>query len=160
MQSCIRLLTEAARLRPQSASYALNLSHAHEILCDFHNSYYILTSFCKKNLKLRVGKKGFSCEELLLALDGNFKEKSRGGVMDDKYDFSGFKNEFDDGILTISKDMETYSDDDLDVLALAFTAVKIAYLEGRNVCIYIIYIWRDIFIYMYACMDGCINRCL
>jgi hypothetical protein len=53
----------------------------------------------------------------------------------------------DDGIMTIGTDMEKYDEDDLDVLALAFTAVKLAYLRGIPYKYLYIYTYVHIFVF-------------
>ena len=67
--ACIGLLSLALLHRPNSASYALNLAHVQEILCDYDAALLVLTSFLRANVNgLRVGKAGFTCRGLLEAI--------------------------------------------------------------------------------------------
>ena len=60
MHACIKLLTDALKaeestestpnqtLTTKAASYALNLSHAYEVLYDFDGAFQVLLDFCQR----------------------------------------------------------------------------------------------------------------
>lgn len=99
---------------------------------------------------MKVGNQGFSGGMLLLALNGFFPaETSKRDSANERthipaeasdhassttYDFCELKGQYDrTSPATIER--ELYSKDALDFLAVAFTAVKIAYLQGINFCL-------------------------
>ena len=95
--------------------------------------------FCSNNATMKVGSHGFSGQMLLLALNGFFPTKDEySGVQDSAtncYDFSKFKGQHDTAApVTVEKEM--FDKDGLDFIAVAFTAFKIAYLQGNCVFLY------------------------
>lgn len=124
MPASIKLLSAALRVENEksssnkAASYALNLSHAHEIVYDFKNAFLVLVDFCKEHRTLRVGRRGYSCAELLQALTGGAAVGATAAAQ-----------------LPLSappeSERETYADHDIDLLAIGFAAVKVAYLRGQ-----------------------------
>lgn len=155
MNVCIKLLSLASTLKPENASYVLNLAHAYEILFDYKSAIQVINDFLHRNPTIRVGSNGFTCQKLYEALpsdiQGHSLEKTYitpsylGSYYCLKWEESedkskGYTRIFkitDDSICEeafgslASCDSETFSDTDLDVLAIAFTTVKIMYLLGR-----------------------------
>lgn len=64
----IRLYNDALSMRGYSSSLILNLVHVHEVKCDYFSAFHALVNFCEENRSLRVGARGFSCQELLESL--------------------------------------------------------------------------------------------
>ena len=106
--------------------------------------------FCNNNATMKVGNQGFSGRMLVLALNGlystplptidNLKDcnGTYAGSQDSVtncYDFSKFKGQHDTAApVTVEKEM--FDKDGLDFIAVAFTAFKIAYLQGVSVSLY------------------------
>ena len=115
----------------------------------------VIKAFCGSNASTKVGSYGFSAADLLTALNSD-TASSTGGRADgvtsavqqdtittsssssSSYDFSERKNGFkstlesDKTALVTSGRRPEYSKEDLDFLAVAFTAVKISYLIGKT----------------------------
>ena len=113
----------------------------------------VIKAFCGSNTSTKVGSYGFSAADLLVALNSD-TASSTGGRADEvtsavqqdttttssssSYDFSERKNGFkstldsDKTALVTSGRRPEYSKEDLDFLAVAFTAVKISYLSGKT----------------------------
>ena len=154
----IKSYNTCLRFRPNSASYAINLIHAHEAIYDFRSAMKALVNFCKNNELLRVGSKGFSCLDLFNALPNDIKNSkpkdyvptepklAMTWVEDDdrgysrvhsilKTDTGGYSigpevdGLYDPRILNNHK--EDYNDADLDLLAIGFTVIKLMFFEGR-----------------------------
>ena len=99
---------------------------------------------------MKVGNQGFSGRMLVLALnglystpsspidnsnDGNSTYASSQDSVTSYYDFSKFKGQHETKAPdTVEKEM--FDKDGLDFLAVAFTAFKIAYLQGISVSLF------------------------
>jgi hypothetical protein len=127
---------------------------------DLKKAVEVIKSFCGSNASSKVGSCGFSASDLLAALNSDMISRTSAlsapslgaradGIISavqtedatpsssSSYDFSERKNGFKSTVesdktapATSSRRIE-YSKDDLDFLAVAFTAVKISYLIGK-----------------------------
>jgi hypothetical protein len=127
---------------------------------DLKKAVDVIKSFCGLNSSSKVGSCGFSASDLLAALNSDMISRTSAlsapslgaradGIISavqtedatpsssSSYDFSERKNGFKSTVesdktapATTSRRIE-YSKDDLDFLAVAFTAVKISYLIGK-----------------------------
>jgi hypothetical protein len=145
------LLSVALQKRPAFASYALNLAHVYENMCDLPGAMTVITQFLRDNAKVRIGKRGPSCSHLADAIEqvNDFAVVSSGGVSSRLY--IKWVHEADSGhceVVEVNSDgsisveraagadtagdsKEEYSDNELDLLAIGFTAVKILYHMGN-----------------------------
>mmetsp|Transcript_21674 Transcript_21674/g.31092 ORF Transcript_21674/g.31092 Transcript_21674/m.31092 type:complete len:659 (+) Transcript_21674:511-2487(+) len=150
MRPCIRLLQNALSLEPHSASYALNLIHAHEIVGDFEAAISTLVIFCERNSTLAI--RGhlqeaaiLTCQDLLAAVRDQDDFVAVGEAAKVFYSFR-WRDECIEVHLHRCEDptsstvtqltsqpgaSRTLADSELDLLALSFTAAKIFFLQGR-----------------------------
>lgn len=126
---------------------------------DLKKSVDVIKAFCSSNVSTKVGKNGFSAADLLSALNSDMthegpalapkgtisgvtnaahSENVTPALSSSTYDFSERKNgfnstlQYDKGASAISPGRKIeYNKEDLDFLAVAFTAVKISYLMGK-----------------------------
>lgn len=155
MNVCIKLLSLASTLKPENASYVLNLAHAYEILFDYKSAIQVINNFLQRNGNIRVGTCGFICQKLHELLPTDIRENSlernyitppySGSNLCLKWEESEDTSKGRTRIFQITDNMvgeevyetlpsgepEKFSDVDLDILAIAFTTVKILYLLGR-----------------------------
>lgn len=124
--------------------------------CDYTEALRVIKDFCSFNLTLKVGLFGFTCADLLAGLNPskvvqdctiepslsrefetldeakqNPKARELWSIPIQSYVFSD-EDSCEDikKSANISGNCEKYSTDDMDLLAIAFTAVKISYLAG------------------------------
>uniref|UniRef100_A0A6B2L5B5 Uncharacterized protein n=1 Tax=Arcella intermedia TaxID=1963864 RepID=A0A6B2L5B5_9EUKA len=116
----LKLYKEAAQLMPSSASYSLNLVHIHELLNQYNDAFLEIKRYCRENPNLSVGQ--LTCGHVYNAIKG----------------FSGVISEEDPNtptLPTIETDpiplTASYSPDQLDILALFCTLVKVLYVAGN-----------------------------
>jgi tetratricopeptide (TPR) repeat protein len=141
------LLTVALEKRPSFASYALNLAHVYENICDMGGALTVISQFFRNNADLRIGKYGPTCAQLAAAMEEADSEAVLSVNVVTKeyvkwvYDSDGGHCE----VLEVSSDdvanadvisaapsaKEAYNDSDLDLMAIGFTAVKILYHAGK-----------------------------
>jgi tetratricopeptide (TPR) repeat protein len=147
IESCCKLLTQALKIKPTVANYALNLAHAFEIVHDYASSIKAIVHFCKFNESLRIGVSGFSCKDILDVLPDDIKSNGYPVSTSPTHSVTWIEEEGEKGICIVNLIADTdevdgvvnggksyeekLSDNDLDLLALAFTMVKILYLQGR-----------------------------
>ena len=132
----------------KAASYALNLSHAYEVLYDFDGAFQVLLDFCQKvcvplhhltshltypsnaltptytyiqHPKLRVGtKQGYLSNELYLAMTGNGQAKPLSTVPRPS-EVGGVGASASKVLSKLPENQrETYAEHDLDLLAIGF----------------------------------------
>ena len=143
VKEAIQLYTECATHVPSSASYALNTMHLHELNLDYKSALASLTAHCEANPTLAVGT--LSLAELLALLPADESEllasswhlPSAGALAGEKATpkertLPGLPAET--GAESLNPDKckpaGTYGETELDVLALAYTAVKVLYIAG------------------------------
>ena len=123
---------------------------------DYEEALLVVSNFCSVNRSLKVGLNGFTGAEILAVLkpsvlDGDYpaaislspgvltsdEAKQSGDVEGPRFAPVGSYVFADEdiredttGIATGSKNLVKFSSDDMDFLAMAFTAVKISYLAG------------------------------
>lgn len=159
LRPALELLKRASSLRPDYALYALNAAHIHENLNDLPGALSCIHSFLTTNASLKVGTWGYSCGELAqlvaLALEASTHRAAHGAAsslasptMFLKWVSSGddyCESELIPGATPVTatailkptsspvvdKSSEAYSDDDLELLAIGFTVVKVMYCLGR-----------------------------
>jgi len=151
--TCVALFTIALKYRPDCASYALNLVHTIELQHDMDAALEAAKAFLSENRILRAGKSGFTCGELLAALDGSSAPRVLDAsvigeavlwVEDGQRGYSTTHNivgsdagdlarlEPNDQSRTwLTAEKEALDDNALDLLAIGFTLVKINYLKGN-----------------------------
>jgi tetratricopeptide (TPR) repeat protein len=117
-----QLYTEALRLRPDYASYALSLVHVYEILNKYQEAFDQIKTFCKRNATFHVSS--LSCAHVynaichihsLLPLRSHLSDTEQISI---QYEFPS------------KPQNEAYNSDELDLLALFCTLVKILYVVG------------------------------
>lgn len=113
------LLQRAIELTPASASYVLNYVHTLEVLLDYQRGFGAIKTFLRNNRSVEVG--GVTCANVLEILDGVSKLDSLRGLKVDLPQPTPKR---------ICQPGEALSDADLDLLALFFTVVKLAYVTG------------------------------
>lgn len=148
-------------LNRDSANYALNLAHTQELSLDYRSAVGSLVGFLRANPARRAGARGYSCAELLAALpadvtDGadtfRYERKDVGARaapsvslfiqwVDEKAGGSGERSyglvsPVGGGSPLVSSEelfasSEALTDEAQDLLAVAFTLVKVLYLAGR-----------------------------
>lgn len=154
--ACSELLKTSLAFSPQ-LSTVLALVHNLELTFDYDMAINVFLLFMRSNLEMKVGKNGFSCQQIVEIFDNSSDKVSRTSNHDGLYrDNIALKwqsrglNEGDvDHCVFLEKDnyllgneivyseeriddsKETFSSEDLDLLALAATAVKILYFSGR-----------------------------
>ena len=176
------LFAVALQKRPTSASYALNLAHVHENVCELKLAVQVIHQFLESNPKLRIGRNGPDCASLasvlapvvvLLTTSSKKQASSAASAVNniehsvDTLSYVTWHEDNDGGYCAIEEvrrvvsgepeaDIEIstssitaaipssnelnnekypYSDSDLDLLALGFTAIKVLYHLGYLSCL-------------------------
>ena len=150
ISSSIRLYQLALEAYSTSANSALNLTHLYEISVDYNRCIQTIISFCKSNPTMKLGPH-VSCNDILEILLNNNNNDNSSIVslewIDTGSDSSnGYVNvtieypstddsvdvTIDSGLISPSEHGSySYSEVELDLLALFATAVKILYLQGK-----------------------------
>lgn len=152
ISSSIRLYQLALEAYTTSANSALNLTHLYEISVDYNRCIQIIISFCKSNPTMKLGPH-VSCNDILeVLLNNNNNNYNNSSIVSLEWidmgsdSSNGYVNvtiEYpstdDSGDITIDSGLispsehgsYSYSEVELDLLALFVTAVKILYLQGK-----------------------------
>jgi tetratricopeptide (TPR) repeat protein len=152
ISSSIRLYQLALEAYSTSANSALNLTHLYEISVDYNRCIQTIISFCKSNPTMKLGPH-VSCNDILeVLLNNNNNNNNNSSIVSLEWidigsdSSNGYVNvtiEYpstdDSGDVTIDSGLispsehgsYSYSEVELDLLALFVTAVKILYLQGN-----------------------------
>jgi len=145
IEEAVTLYRLSLKLMPTSVSYALNLVHTLEVTCRYTEAMQQLREFCEANPGMKVGQ--LSCRDFLAAapeaftaLEGPQAEHSpldaasgvslgeRAAQVCPSLDKSA------QAILegALGKPKHPYNEQELDLLALFYTAVKILFVSGHT----------------------------
>jgi len=150
ISSSIRLYQLALEAYSTSANSALNLTHLYEISVDYNRCIQTIISFCKSNPTMKLGPH-VSCNDILEILLNNNNNDNSSIVSLEWIDIgsdssNGYVNvtieypstddsvdvTIDSGLISPSEHGSySYSEVELDLLALFATAVKILFLQGK-----------------------------
>ena len=146
ISEAIDLYDKCMRELPGNSSYALNQMHLHELHLDWAKAIGVLTAHCDANPTATVGT--LSLAELLACLPADaaaFGSAAWSRLTDEAYEAAAIDPAWpaerappalpaETGAEALAPDAlkpaGTYSDVELDVLALAYTAVKVLYSAG------------------------------
>jgi len=120
LEEALKLYQEALLIAPTSASYTLNIVHVLEMLNRYDEGFRIIQKFCYDNHKLGLGQ--LTCAHIYNAIKGKHT------ILD----------ELDPGVPDLPTENRSpipltsnYSPDELDLLAVLCTLVKITYIMGN-----------------------------
>ena len=142
VKEAIALYEDCAKHAPDNSSYALNVMHLHELHLDYCSAIAALTRHCEANPSCTVGT--LSLSELLAYLPTEAQMSSDSWSQPTAEELTTAKAHPVERVLpdlpshTGAESLEpekckpagTYSEEALDVLALAYTAVKVLYVAG------------------------------
>ena len=142
IREALTLYDACATHAPDNASYALNAMHLHELHLDYAAAIATLTRYCEANPAFAVGT--LSLSELLAHLPTESQLRAEGWHAPSAEKVAAAKAEArerkvpdlpaETGAESLNPDKckpaGTYGEQELDVLALAYTAVKVLYIAG------------------------------
>jgi len=145
IEEAVQLYRMALASVPTSVSYALNLVHTLEVKCQYEEAMTVLRQFCESNPSMHCGS--LTCRMFLDACPEAFNTSLVGDLADPSpLDASSGKplherseevcpNLVKSGaemMVTKDKPKPPYDSQELDLLALFYTAVKILFVSGRT----------------------------
>ena len=133
MDQSEELFKDAADGIPTSATYSLNYIHVLEIQVKYQAAFKSICKFLRENRKLSLphsnGNGSSNCGDILNILEGI---SDVFGELTSRENFNGESKPFDSVYKSSDKKMpHQLSNDELDLLALFFTVVKVLYVTGN-----------------------------
>jgi len=133
LEQSAKLFHKALSLKPRYCSYCLTFVHVLEVMVQYKEAFIEIKKFCSNNLELSIGNI-VKCKQVLDIIDkiGNLYQHKENLWQNESVQSSSPSNfpVKPQEKTVVNPKLQVYSPDELDLLALLCTAVKILYVVG------------------------------